>query len=216
MKNPSMKTTAILLATLLFATTVQSADLPAEVLRIQGEWARVNYKLPEKAREEAFKALAGEARATAEKLPGRPEPLIWEGIVLGSYAGAKGGLGALGLAERARDRLLEAERIDARALSGSAYTSLGSLHYKVPGWPIGFGDKKKARNYLQKALSLNPDGIDSNYFWADFLREQGEYAAAVTAYRKALSAPARPGREEADTGRRTEIMMGLHEAESRL
>lgn len=216
MKNPSMKTPAILLATLLFAATAQSADLPPEVLRIQGEWARVNYKLPEKAREEAFKALAGEARAAAEKLPGRAEPLIWEGIVLGSYAGAKGGLGALGLAERARDRLLEAERIDARALAGSAYTSLGSLHYKVPGWPIGFGDKKKARDYLQKALSLNPDGIDSNYFWADFLREQGEYAAAVAAYRKALTAPARPGREEADAGRRTEIMSGLKEAESHL
>lgn len=29
-------------------------------------------------------------------------------------------------------------------LDGSAYTSLGSLYYQVPGWPIGFGDDDKA------------------------------------------------------------------------
>ncbi len=211
-----MKMTAIAFATLLFASTVFAADPPPEVMRIQTDWARVNYKVPEKEQEAAFKALAEQARAVSEKLHGRAEPLIWEGIVLAGYAKAKGGLGALGLAEKARDRLLEAERIDANALSGSVYTSLGSLHYKVPGWPIGFGNKKKAKEYLQKALSLNPEGIDSNYFWADFLKEQGDYAAAVAAYKKALAAPPRPGREDADTGRRADIAHGLKEVEAKM
>ena len=35
-------------------------------------------------------------------------------------------------------------------------SSLGVLYYKVPGWPIGFGDKDKARDLLQKALAVNP------------------------------------------------------------
>jgi len=199
----------------LLPTLVRAADLPPEVAHIQSEWARINYKLPEKNQEDAFKALAEQARAVAEKLPGRAEPLVWEGIVLAGYAKARGGISALGLAEKSRDRLLEAERIDSNALAGSIYTSLGSLHYKVPGWPIGFGDKKKAREYLQKALTLNPNGMDAHYFWADFLKEQGDYASAVAAYRKALSAPPRPGREEADAGRRAEILVGLKEAESR-
>lgn len=214
MKNLVILCTTYLIC--LLSATARAADLPPEIVRIQTEWARINYKLPEKDQEDAFKTLAEQARAVVEKLPGRAEPLIWEGIVLASYAKARGGLSALGLAEKSRDRLLEAERIDPNALSGSVYTSLGSLHYKVPGWPIGFGDKKKARQYLLKALALNSDGIDTNYFWADFLKEQGDYTAATTAYRKALSAPPRPGREGADAGRRTEIESGLKEAEGHL
>ncbi|MDP2247983.1 MAG: tetratricopeptide repeat protein, partial [Nitrosomonadales bacterium] len=129
---------------------------------------------------------------------------------------AKGGLGALKQAEKARDLLLLAEKINPQALQGSAYTTLGSLHYKVPGWPIGFGDKKKARTYLEKALQINPDGIDPNYFYADFLSEQGDYNKALQYYEKALAATPRPGREDADAGRRQEIESGMEAARKKL
>ena len=65
-----------------------------------------------------------------------------------------------------KNLLLQAEKIDSNALNGSIYTSLGSLYYKVPGWPIGFGDNSKALIYLKKALQINPNGIDANYFYA--------------------------------------------------
>jgi len=94
-------------------------------------------------------------------------------------------------------------------LNGSIYTSLGSLYYKVPRWPMAFGDKKKAREYLDKAIKLNPDGIDPNYFYGDFLLEQGEYAQARDYLGKALAAPPRPGREDADQGRREEIQQDI-------
>ena len=42
----------------------------------------------------------------------------------------------------------------------------------MPGWPIGFGDKKKAEEYLKKALAANPDGIDPNFFYGDFLLDK--------------------------------------------
>ena len=86
---------------------------------------------------------------------------------------------------------------------------------QVPGWPIGFGDKKKARTYLEKSIQVNPSGIDSNFFYADFLSEQGEYEKAVEYYKKALAAPARPGREDADTGRKKEVEVGLKVAEGK-
>jgi tetratricopeptide (TPR) repeat protein len=142
--------------------------------------------------------------------------MIWEGISYSGYAKAKGGIGALKFAEKARDLLLASEKINPHALQGSAYTSLGSLYYKVPGWPIGFGDKKKARSYLEKAVQINPVGIDPNYFYADFLSEQGDYAKAVEYYKKALAAPARAGREDADAGRRKEVEEGLLLAEKKL
>ena len=40
---------------------------------------------------------------------------------------------------------------------------------------------------------------------ADFLVKEGDYAAALTYLEKAAKAPARPGREVADKGRRAEI-----------
>ena len=55
-----------------------------------------------------------------------------------------------------------------KAFSGSAYTSLGTLYFKAPSWPISFGDDKKAEVMLKQALAINPDGIDSNFFYAEF------------------------------------------------
>lgn len=81
--------------------------------------------------------------------------------------------------------------------------------FKVLGWPLGFGDDDKARSYLQKALAINPDGIDANYFFGDFLLEQGEPERAQTYLRKVLKAPGRPGREIADAGRREEARKRL-------
>jgi Tfp pilus assembly protein PilF len=83
-------------------------------------------------------------------------------------------LGALSLVKQARTNLEKAIEIEPNALQGSAWTSLGALYYQVPGWPIGFGDKDKADEMLKKALAINPDGIDPNYFYGDYLLKEKE------------------------------------------
>ena len=98
--------------------------------------------------------------------------LIWAAIVKSSWAGAKGGLGALSLVKTAKRQLEQAIRQNPSALDGSAYTSLGSLYYQVPGWPVGFGDKAKAEQLLKQALAFNPNGIDPNFFYGDYLLEE--------------------------------------------
>ncbi|OZC36933.1 hypothetical protein B9Q17_09120 [Marinobacter vinifirmus] len=198
-----MKWMMMVLAALL-AMPAWAQDVPTELAQIQQRWAEIQYQTPEQEKEKAFEALATEAKAFVERYPGRAEPLIWQGIVLSTYAGAEGGLGALGLVKEARASLEAALDIDPEALDGSAYTSLGSLYYQVPGWPLGFGDDSKARSYLQKALAINPDGIDANYFFGDFLLDQDEPERARVYLEKVLSAPGRPGRELADDGRRRE------------
>jgi tetratricopeptide (TPR) repeat protein len=197
----------IVLATLAFrAGAADDAAFNAELLSIQQAWAKVNYETPAgDAREQAFDALEKRAEKFTQQNPDRAEALIWEAIIESSYAGAKGGLGALSLAKEARGNLEAALKINPNALDGSAYTSLGTLYYKVPGFPLGFGNHDKARELLKKALAINPNGIDPNYFYGEFLYEQGEYAQALQYLDKAAKAAPRPGREVADKGRHAEI-----------
>jgi tetratricopeptide (TPR) repeat protein len=207
---------SILLLSLFSNLLIADEKLDASLASLQHEWAKANYNTPKDAQEAAFRSLSEQAHQLTEKHANAPEALIWEGIANAGYAKAKGGLGALKIAEKARDLLLAAEKANPTALQGSAYTSLGSLYYKVPSWPIGFGDKKKARTYLEKALQINPDGVDPNFFYADFLSERGEYKQAIEFYEKALLAPARTGREDADAGRKAEAEAGLKAAKNKL
>jgi len=190
----------------LAAAGLAGAATPEELVRpIQEQWAEIKYRQPEKVHAEQYAKLAEQARKIVETNPGLAEPLIWEGIVISSEAGAKGGLGALGLAKDSRALLDEALKINDKALAGSAYTSLATLYAKVPGWPIGFGDKKKAEEYFKKALAINPGGIDPNFFYGEYLIERDRVAEGKQYLEAALKAPPRPGRELADSGRRQEI-----------
>ncbi|MDF3932543.1 tetratricopeptide repeat protein [Pseudomonas citronellolis] len=172
---------------------------------IQQRWAEIQYHFPENQRAAAFEKLAADSARFTREQPTAAEAWIWNGIVTSSWAGAVGGLGALGKVKDARASLEKAVQLDPGALQGSAYTSLGALYDRVPGWPIGFGDADKAEAMLRKALQLNPTGIDGLYFWGDHLYRQGRYDEARAALEKARQAPPRPGRELADQGRRGEI-----------
>jgi len=200
-----MRIFTLITAFLLFFSQTAWSGMDEDIVRVRLEWERIKYQLPVKEQETAFEKLVKDSEKLAAQYPNRAEPAIWHGIILASYAGAKGGLGALSLAKDAKKTLEQALVIDPNALDGSAYVSLGSLYYQVPGWPLGFGDDNKARELLQKALALNPNGIDANYFYGDFLYRLRDYPGAEQSLRKALQAPAREGRKIADEGRRQEI-----------
>ncbi|WP_374574925.1 tetratricopeptide repeat protein [Phenylobacterium sp.] len=216
-----MRRFAFAAAALALAAAPALAADPAFDSQVDGlarGWAHANFQVADgSARAAEADRVAHEAETLAKRYPNRAEPLVWEAIALSTEAGAKGGLGALGLAKDARALLERAEKIDANALGdGSVYTSLGSLYAQVPGFPIGFGDPAKARAYLQKALAVNPNGMDPNFFYGDFLMRQGDYAGAVKALERAVAAPARPGREVADHGRRAEAAALLAKAKQKL
>lgn len=201
---------------LLFFSTITQADVNDDVMKIQHQWARANYDTPENQQEKAFEALVAEAQKLADLNPDSAEAKVWLGIVLSTDAGVTGGLGALGKVKEARRQLEAAEKINPDALNGSIYTSLGSLYYQVPGWPIGFGDDEKAERYLKKALAINPDGIDPNYFYGDFMLEEGNYQQAIKYLEKAAAAPPRPGRPLADKGRQAEVQQKLQQAREKI
>jgi tetratricopeptide (TPR) repeat protein len=199
-----MKRIACVITGLLLAASFALAGVEDDVAEVRRAWERIKYEQPASEQEQALEKLARRAEKVMREHPASAQAAIWHGIVEASYAGAKGGLGALSAAKVARKSFEQALALDPNALQGSAYTSLGSLYYQVPGWPIGFGDDKKALEMLRKGLALNPDGIDPNYFYGDYLFRTGDYEAAEAALDKALQAPPRAGRQLADEGRRKE------------
>jgi tetratricopeptide (TPR) repeat protein len=216
-----MNTIAMLSRRLLLAACAalalpfaQAAPVDDAVAQLQREWEAIRYQAPAAEREKRFASLAAEAHKVSEAYSRRAEPLVWEGIIVSSLAGEKGGLGALSLVKEAKGLYEKAILIDGNALDGSAYNSLGVLYYKVPGWPVGFGDKAKARELLQKALALNPKGIDPNFFYGEYLVETKQPAEAIAYLDKALQAPPRPGRQVADEGRQQEARALLEKAKA--
>lgn len=190
-----------------------NAELDTGIRALQTGWAEIKYQETNSDIQSAqMEKLGEQAAALTAQYPTYAEPKIWQAIILSTRAGMDGGLGALGLAKDAKSLLEQAQKINPNALEGSAYTSLGSLYYKVPAWPVGFGDNGKARAYLEQARAINPNGIDSNYFYGDFLIEDGHPQDAIPVLQHALEAAPRPGREVADAGRRTEINEALLKA----
>ena len=210
MYKQSLKIALMSLALLVMQPGVaglsSSAQMP-EVREIQSEWARLYYLdefLNKNFRE--LQALSQQADKLAEQYPQNAEALVWDAIVLSTLAEKKGGLGALGLVKQAKHQLEQAETIDPEVLGGSVYASLGSLYSKVPGWPIGFGDDEKAEQYFKKALAINPQGLDINYFFAEYLVDQGEEMLALEHIELALQAEPMVDRPVADRGRRQQAL----------
>ena len=199
----------------LFISTLTQAGVTEDLTSVQSGWAVATYQNTGERKITALENLMTSSDAQVRQHPDAAELLIWNGIVKSSLAGAKGGLGALRLAKAAKKSLEQAMALNPQALDGSAYTSLGTLYAKVPGWPVGFGDERKAEALLLKALQINPNGIDPNYFYGEFLRDQGDTAKARVYLLRARKATPRPGRELADQGRQGEISTALKALDGR-
>jgi len=202
-----MKLYAILAAAIVTAVPASGfAGMPEDVKLINDSWARVSYQMNGSSHQTvALDRLSREADQVVARYPGQAEPLLWQGIVVSEQANRANFFHKLGLANRARNILARAYAINPRAGNGGAAMSLGVLYYKVPGSPIGFGDKARARQLLLQALALDPNGLDANYFWADYLYDQGDSSGARIALQRALRAPHDPNRPIWDVGRRGEV-----------
>lgn len=220
-KNTMIKSMAILALVFGFningyANTPAQNDFNQALIALQHQWAETNYSNNEKTKKNAFIALQKKSTKLTTTHPKKAEAWIWRGIIQSSYAGFKGGLGAISLVDDAKESLEKALVIDKNALQGSAHTSLGILYLKVPGWPVSFGDDDESEKHLKTALEMNPTGIDVNYFLAQFYIEQDEYQKAKEHLITASTAPARPNRQNADEFRKIEINTLLTEVNKEL
>ncbi len=201
----------IVISLFLYGIYMQAslAGVDEDVFQLKKTWEQLKYKTPLSEQEKGFELLLNQSEKVTAKYPGKAEPLVWQGIIEGTFAGVRNGirgqLAALSLVKDAKQHFEQAILIDSQGSNGAAYTSLGSLYYQVPPWPIAYGDNDKAKNMLLKGLEINPDGIDANYFYGEFLFKTGELNKATEVLKKGLLAEPREGREIADEGRKKEI-----------
>lgn len=191
-----------------FATTPVYADaaLHAAVLHISSQWARIKYDVHGADRQmRQLRLLERQAAGLAKRYPKHATPLLWQGIVASEEAARAGLFDKLGYAKKARRLFDEAKALDPDAGHGGVWLSLGVLYYRVPGFPFGFGSDSKARRDLRRALSIDPDGLDANYFYGDFLFGEGKYAQARKVLQRGLQAPIDAQRPIWEKGRRLQI-----------
>jgi tetratricopeptide (TPR) repeat protein len=187
------------------------ASTPAhDIEKLRTEWAVAKFRTPKNKQLPSFEKLIHEAKMLDEKHPHDPKTLVWYGTILGSYGATKGGLTALPDVKKARALLEEAIQMDSNVEQGFAHAVLGALYARVPSWPIAFGDKRKARMHLEKAVELDPQGSDANYYLGDFLVDNNEYEAARRHLELAQHASIRPDHEIQDRGRKGEIAVSLN------
>lgn len=209
---------AAVLGGAFLTSAVASADQPSmhvDVHRLETEWARIKYQVKDESEQlSEIESLKKQADAVVSQYPGQAEPLLWDGIVTSENAALANIFQQLGLAKEARGLFERALAVDPSGLNGAIPMSLGVLYYRVPGSPLGFGDDDVARKDLETAIAKDPNGLDANYFYGDFLVEQGEYDKARNVLVHALDAPVDRDRPVWDAGRREEVRQLIAKAEA--
>ncbi len=214
------RTMLAVIATLFAFTAAQAANDPgmdAAVKRINDQWAHIRYQVSD--RNEQYRelsALATQAQQVVARYPNRAEPLLWYGIVTSEEAARASIFSQLGLAKQAKAILEKAQAINPNVADGGVKMSLGVLYYRVPGFPIGFGSTPKARALLEAALRQDPNGMDNNFFYADFLDDEGQPAQARPFVLRGLQAPVNRDRPVWDAGRRAELRALLRKIDAKL
>lgn len=212
-----MKTTKALLAALcafFIASSIVSAEPSVDELvkALNEEWETIFYALPVDKQAERFKALLPHIRALQAKYPNRAEPLVIEAVTLCTLVAAEWSFSALGNIEKAKELLDKAIAIEPKTMEGAAYIALGNLYYRLPGWPISFGDNDLARQNLETAVRLFPDEVDTNFFMGDYWLGEDEYEKALPYLEKANKAIVRPEHALSDKHTKGETQKALESA----
>lgn len=198
------------------APMAAAQPLTAELARIESGWAEVNFGGgAAAARVAAIDRLLAAAAALETEFPGQAEAIVWRGVLLTTKAGIVRGLAGYRLVLAARTELERAESIAPGAAGGLGLMQLGVLYGQVPGPPIAFGDRRKARDYLLRARASDPAGLAPNLALGAFLVAGGRFAEAEPVLLAALRAPVR-GEAVADRGRRAEATALLRTVRARL
>ena len=205
----------IFVVLLLLSTQCLAGSLENSLKSIETEWASIYYSTPKSKQGPAYAQLLDKATNLVRQYPNAAEPIFWQAVVKATYADHQDAFSALSAIHEARDLLIKAIKIKPETMDGSAYVTLGTLYYMAPVWPISFGDDDAAKEMLETALKINPEGIDANYFYGEFLMLHNRPNDAAIYFAKATAAPTRTDQLYADNQLKAEARLALKNTQER-
>jgi tetratricopeptide (TPR) repeat protein len=203
-------------AFLLLTTQCMASDTLEDAVRsIENDWSSIYYQPQSNNKLASYDKLLEKTKQLTEQFPRSSETLFWKAVILATEAEHQDGFTALQSINQAKDLLEEAISINPKTANGSAYVTLGTLYYMTPKWPIAFGDNQKAEELYKQALQINPDGLDANYFYGEFLLSNNQPKSAQYYLEKALTIPSRKEQFFADDQLKLEVKQLLANNKSR-
>ena len=195
---------------MLVANPGFAENLKDSLKNIELEWAKVYYEQPKQKQQAAYPVLLDKMQQLAKIDPNDAGVIYWTALIKASYAAHKNPVDALEAIHEVRDLLSKAIAINPKVMNGAAYVVLGTLYDKAPQWPIAFGDDDIAKKMLETALEISPNGVESNYFYGEFLLNHDDVQAASSYFKKVISVPVRSEQPYPDNQlkHKAEIMLG--------
>ena len=182
----------------------QSNAQQIKLQELKQKWAYSKYHVKSTAQQAAYKNAILAAEELTTLYPDMAEAWVWQGIIKASDASRKKGIAALMAVKSAKADLEKGLEMGPKNSLSFGQAVLGAIYHKVPGRPVGFKDKKKAENFLLKAMATDETNINANYFYAEFLIHQKRKEEAKPYLEKVMAAPTRTTYKIADEGRKAE------------
>ena len=118
--------------------------------------------------------------------------LYWKAVALGKLSEEKGILNALRSMRPIEKLFLRVIELNENYDNAGGHKALGRMYFKLPGFPISFGNKEKALYHLKRAYELFPYDIIALAFYAEALFETGNKSEARQIAEFILTAPIEP------------------------
>ncbi len=133
------------------------------------------------------------AEKATQLYPDQVEGHYWLAALMGRVGEEKGILNSLFMVKPMKTELEQCLEIDPQF--PDAYYVLGKLYWKVPGWPLSVGDKKKAVEYALKSVELNPDSFVFQWGLYEAYNAAGKKKDAKETLEQIIQMPIKPGYE---------------------
>lgn len=185
-----------------------------DLLTYQQEWAHLMFEETNKEKQvEGIDTLLERVEKTLKEKPSSADMRIWLAKLKMQKASSLGFFKRDDMNKEALALLEQATLIDPKALDGYGYALLGHLYDTADAWPFSFGNRVKAKGYLLKALALDPDNLEANYFYGLYLKQYEGLDVAKPYFKKALEAKQYPDRKVAYLGLRDMIRDAMKKEE---
>ncbi len=136
--------------------------------------------LPHEKKMEAVKMGLKFSLESVKRFPDDPDGWLWKGSFLGLYGLLKGVINTLHLAPEGISALMKSYKLNRKYLHCEPAIVLGKTLYKLPPFPVSYGDRHKAQNLLLEAVRTDPDFPFGYVDLAEFENDRGDYALALS------------------------------------